>query len=149
MSWSLKTKNTLLNITLFVLGLFLLFYFYNAYLNLKKSSEKEDKDKPSTGNIIQVEVLNGTSNSGLAKKLSDYLKEKNFDVVIQGNYDSQDVKRTFIIDHLGDELAVRRTLRVLGLKPERVRRETRAYQLTDITIVIGEDYQQLNSDIKW
>lgn len=149
MSWSLRTKNTLLNIILFILGLILLFYLYNAYLNFKKSPDNDENAYRSTGSIIQVEVLNGTSNPGLAKKLSDYLKEKNFDVVIQGNHESQDVKRTFIIDHLGDELALKRTLRVLGLKPDRVRKENRGYQLTDITIVIGEDYQQLNSDIKW
>lgn len=149
MSWSLRTKNTLLNITLFVLGLLVFFYLYNAYLNLQESPEKDENGYPTTGSIIQVEVLNGTSNPGLAKKLSDYLKEKNFDVVIQGNYESQDVRRTFLIDHLGDELALKRTLRVLGLKPDRVRKENRGYQLTDITIVIGEDYQQLNSDIKW
>lgn len=149
MSWSLRTRNTLLNIILFILGFILLFYFYNIYLGTKNSSSTDEEDLPSTGRIIQVEVLNGTQNSGLAKKLSEYLRSKNFDVVIQGNYQSLDVKRTFIIDHLGNDQVVKRTLRVLGLKPERVRKEIRDFQLTDITIVIGKDYQQLNSEIKW
>lgn len=148
MASSLKTKNTLLNITLFVLSLILLFIFYNLYLSFQKP-EDDTEDLNPTGQIIQVQVLNGTGREGLAKKLSDYLKSKNFDVVVQGNYSSRDVKRTFVIDHLGDKKVVRRIIRVLKISPDQVQTDLNEYQLTDITIVIGEDYQKLNSEIKW
>lgn len=148
MARSLRTKNTLLNITLFVLSLILLFIFYNLYLSFQKSEEDEEDINP-TGRIIQVKVLNGTQKEGLAKKLSDYLRSKNFDVVLQGNYSSRDVKKTFVIDHLGDKKVVRRVIRVLRISPDQVQTDINEYQLTDITIVIGEDYQKLNSEIKW
>lgn len=148
MAGSLKTKNTLLNITLFIFTLIFLFIAYNVYLALQKSPVDED-DLNSTGQIIQVRVLNGTMVDGLAKKLSDFLRSKNFDVVIQGNYTSRDVKKTFIIDHLGDKKVLRRTLRVLRLNVNQVKTDIKEFELTDITIVIGEDYQKLNSEIKW
>jgi len=145
---SLRTKNTLLNITLFILSLFLIFIFYNVYLSLRNSSEESDELNP-TGRIVQVRILNGTQKDGLAKKLTDFLRSKNFDVVIQGNYTSRDVKKTFIIDHLGDKKVLKRIIRVLRIDPDQVRVDLKEYDITDITIVIGEDYQKLNSEIKW
>lgn len=147
-SGSLKTKNTLLNITLFVLSLFLIFIFYNVYLSLRNSDEESDDLNP-TGRIIQVRILNGTQTDGLAKKLADFLRSKNFDVVIQGNYTSNDVRKTFIIDHLGNKKVLKRVIRVLRIDPNQVQLDLKEYDLTDLTIVIGEDYQKLNSEIKW
>lgn len=149
MTDSLKTKNTLLNITLFILGLILLFVAYNVYLSLQNPQDEDLEDKQSTGKIIQVRVLNGTQTDGLAKKLSDYLRKKNFDVVVQGNYSTRDVRKTFLIDHLGDKKVLRRVIRVLKIDPNQVRTDKKEFELTDITIVIGEDYQKLNSEIKW
>ncbi len=143
---SLKTKNTLLNITIFFLSLFLFIIFYSLYLSLQKSSDDEEN---STGRIIQVRVLNGTEVDGLARKLSDYLRDKNFDVVIQGNYWDRNIQKTFIIDHLGDKKVVKRVIRTLRISPDRVEEDLKEFDLTDITIVIGEDYQKLNSEIKW
>ncbi len=148
MAGSLRTKNTLLNITLFILSLFLIFIFFNLYLSLQKSDE-EIEDQNPTGRIIQVKVLNGTQVDGLAKKLSDFLRTKNFDVVIHGNYSSRDVKKTFIIDHLGDKKVIRRVTRILKIDPNQIKSEIKDFELTDITIVIGEDYQKLNREIKW
>jgi len=146
---NLKTKNTLLNISLFILGLFLLLIAYNIYLSLHKPQEEDLEDEISSGRVIQIRVLNGTQTDGLAKKLSDFLRTKNFDVVIQGNYSNRDVKKSFIIDHLGDKKVLRRTIRVLKINPDQVITEKKDFELIDITIVIGEDYQKLNSEIKW
>lgn len=150
MAESLKTKNTLLNITIFIFGLLLLFVTYSIYLSIRTPQDEELDDQNYTGRIIQVRVLNGTQTDGLAKKLSDFLRSKNFDVVVQGNYSMRDVKKTFVIDHLGDKKVLRRTIRVLKLDPDQVKIDIKKeFELTDITIVIGEDYQKLNSEIKW
>jgi len=37
----------------------------------------------------------------------------------------------------------------LKIDPNQVRTDKKEFELTDITIVIGEDYQKLNSEIKW
>ncbi|GIV45459.1 MAG: hypothetical protein KatS3mg036_0277 [Ignavibacterium sp.] len=149
MAESLKTKNTLLNITLFFLGLILLFIAYNIYLSLQKPSDEDLEEKNISGKIIQVKVLNGTQTDGLAKKLTDFLRSKNFDVVIQGNYNERNVKKTFIIDHRGDKKILRKIIRVLKIDPDQVKTDIKEFELTDVTIVIGEDYQKLNSEIKW
>jgi hypothetical protein len=146
---NLKTKNTILNISLFLLGLFLLLIAYNIYLSLNKSQEEDLEDQSSTGRIVQVRVLNGTQIEGLAQKLSDYLRTKNFDVVVQGNYSTRNVERTFIIIHTDDKKVLRRLKRILRINPDQVVIENRDFELTDITIVIGEDYQKLTSEIKW
>lgn len=149
MAGNLKTKNTILNISLFLLGLFLLLIAYNIYLSLNKSQEEDLEDQSSTGRIVQVRVLNGTQIEGLAQKLSDYLRTKNFDVVVQGNYSTRNVERTFIIIHTDDKKVLRRLKRILRINPDQVVIENRDFELTDITIVIGEDYQKLSSEIKW
>ncbi|NPV12450.1 MAG: LytR C-terminal domain-containing protein [Ignavibacteria bacterium] len=149
MAESLKTKNTLLNITLFFLGLILLFIAYNIYLSLQKPSDEDLEEKNISGKIIQVKVLNGTQTDGLAKKLTDFLRSKNFDVVIQGNYNERNVKKTFIIDHRGDKKILRKIIKVLKIDPDQVKTDIKEFELTDVTIVIGEDYQKLNSEIKW
>jgi hypothetical protein len=146
---NLKTKNTILNISLFLLGLFLLLIAYNIYLSLNKSQDEDLKDQSSTGRIVQVRVLNGTQIEGLAQKLSDYLRTKNFDVVVQGNYSTRNVERTFIIIHTDDKKVLRRLKRILRINPDQVVIENRDFELTDITIVIGKDYQKLTSEIKW
>jgi hypothetical protein len=114
-----------------------------------RQSEEESEALNPTGRIIQVKVLNGTQVDGLAKKLSDFLKSKNYDVVIQGNYSNRNVKKTFIIDHLGDKKVLKRTIRLLKIDPDQVQTDIKEFELTDLTIVIGEDYQKLNSEIKW
>jgi hypothetical protein len=146
---NLKTKNTILNISLFLLGLFLLLIAYNIYLSLNKSQDEDLEDQSSTGRIVQVRVLNGTQIEGLAQKLTDYLRTKNFDVVVQGNYSTRNVERTFIIIHTDDKKVLRRLKRILRINPDQVVIENRDFELTDITIVIGEDYQKLSSEIKW
>jgi len=146
---NLKTKNTILNISLFLLGLFLLLIAYNIYLSLNKSQDEDLKDQSSTGRIVQVRVLNGTQIEGLAQKFSDYLRTKNFDVVVQGNYSTRNVERTFIIIHTDDKKVLRRLKRILRINPDQVVIENRDFELTDITIVIGKDYQKLTSEIKW
>jgi len=146
---NLKNKKTILNISLFLLGLFLLLIAYNIYLSLNKSQEEDLEDQSSTGRIVQVRVLNGTQIEGLAQKLSDYLRTKNFDVVVQGNYSTRNVGRTFIIIHTDDKKVLRRLKRILRINPDQVVIENKDFELTDITIVIGEDYQKLTSEIKW
>ncbi|MDZ7626293.1 MAG: LytR C-terminal domain-containing protein [Ignavibacteriaceae bacterium] len=51
----------------------------------------------STAVKIQVEVLNGCGVSGVAEKLTDYLRTNNIDVVNLGNYRSFEIENSIII----------------------------------------------------
>lgn len=141
-----NTSNTLLNISLFVIVLLLFIISYSVYLKI--TSPKENESSDVTGRIIQVRVLNGTQIDGLAREVSNYLRTKNFDVLYQGNYSDRNLKNTFIIDHTGDKTIVKRIIRIIGISPDQVVQEIQENSLTDITIVLGEDYRKLKIELK-
>lgn len=141
-----NTSNTLLNISLFVIVLLLFIITYSVYLKI--TSPKENESSVVTGRIIQVRVLNGTQIDGLAREVSNYLRTKNLDVLYQGNYSDRNLKNTFIIDHTGDKTIVKRIIRIIGISPDQVVQEIQENSLTDITIVLGEDYRKLKIELK-
>lgn len=141
-----NTSNTLLNISLFVIVLLLFIISYSVYLKI--TSPKENESSDVTGRIIQVRVLNGTQIDGLAREVSNYLRTKNLDVLYQGNYSDRNLKNTFIIDHTGDKTIVKRIIRIIGISPDQVVQEIQENGLTDITIVLGEDYRKLKIELK-
>lgn len=141
-----NTSNTLLNISLFVIVLLLFIITYSVYLKI--TSPKENESSVVTGRIIQVCVLNGTQIDGLAREVSNYLRTKNLDVLYQGNYSYRNLKNTFIIDHTGDKTIVKRIIRIIGISPDQVVQEIQENSLTDITIVLGEDYRKLKIELK-
>lgn len=141
-----NTSNTLLNISLFVIVLLLFIISYSVYLKI--TSPKENESSDVTGRIIQVRVLNGTQIDGLVREVSNYLRTKNLDVLYQGNYSDRNLKNTFIIDHTGDKTIVKRIIRIIGISPDQVVQEIQENSLTDITIVLGEDYRKLKIELK-
>lgn len=141
-----NTSNTLLNISLFFIILLLFIISYSVYLKI--TSPKENESSDVTGRIIQVRVLNGTQIDGLAREVSNYLRTKNLDVLYQGNYSDRNLKNTFIIDHTGDKTIVKRIIRIIGISPDQVVQEIQENSLTDITIVLGEDYRKLKIELK-
>ncbi|NNE70776.1 MAG: LytR C-terminal domain-containing protein [Rhodothermales bacterium] len=92
------------------------------------------------GDIIQVDVRNGCGVTGLAARMTDYLRDRGFDVVEQGDHDSFDVSQTLILDRVGNPRAAEALARAVGLEADRVQEEIRTDYFLDATIVIGADY---------
>jgi len=107
--------NDFLNIAIIVLFVIVAYLLYSLVMKSVNTTEKETailpivtnttKKKENTTNqpnlTIQLEILNGTSQSGVASIFTDFLRKQGFDVVDYGNYQSTDEPKTLIIDRSG------------------------------------------------
>ena len=96
-----------------------------------------------TDDHVQVDVRNGCGESGLAARMSLYLRDQGFDVVEAGNHERTGEQASYIADRVGNTQAAERLALAVGLATERIRAEIRNDYLLDATLVIGCDYAAL------
>lgn len=140
--------NLSLNIIIFFLASLTIYLGYSIIIKLNdkpKIVEEVENLKNQPSEIIQVEVLNGCGISGVADRFTDFLRNKNVDVVNIGNYSSFDIEETFVIDRVGNKANAFKVADLLGI----TRKSNSITQLNedlflDVTIVIGKDYYKLN-----
>ena len=145
-SWQARVKNGLLNAGLLVLGLSVMVLLYGLVTRTLVPSPDPQRSPASSelvGSIIQVEVRNGAGIDRLAAETTHYLRERGFDVVDVGNYESFQQERSVVIDRVGDPEAARKVAEALGLPADRVRQEIRRQYYLDASVIIGHDYEQL------
>jgi len=94
---------------------------------------------------VQIEVLNGCGAPGIADKFTNYLRQKGFDVVKTGNYESFNVPKTHVIDRKGNVHLAGRIGGALGLKKSEVISEIHDLYMVDVTVVLGKDFRLLSS----
>lgn len=101
---------------------------------------------------IQVEVLNGCGEQGIAKILAERLIKNNYDVVNSGNYLDKrgktnfNVSKTKIIDQLktAENLTRAKDLAdLIGISHHLVESYENPTPIADISIVIGKDFKTL------
>jgi hypothetical protein len=90
----------------------------------------------------QIGILNGCGVDGLASKAKKYMDEKKFDVVEVGNYDST-VKKSFIIDRVGDWDAAVRSAEAFGINDSLIFEMIDSSKYLKNTIVIGMDHKEM------
>ena len=97
--------------------------------------------------VITVQVLNGCGVPGLANKIGQYLRNKNFDFVDDGNYEGGwGVEQTLVLDRVSLESKyAKKVAKELGVNKNHV-----APQLEDslqlmVTVIIGADYKKLKA----
>jgi hypothetical protein len=112
---------------------------------------KPDKDTmPKQAAVIspkklKVEVYNGCGVSGVAKKLTDFLRQRNIDVVYFGNYEKMDLSETLLIDRTDYSLANARIIGKLIGMDDRMFPQISPQRQVDVTIIIGKNYSQLKA----
>jgi hypothetical protein len=118
---------------------------YSIYIKLSDGGKYNDgaANGQNASEIIQVEVLNGCGVGGVADRFTDYLRSKNLDVVKSGNYISDDVGVSLVIDRSGNMANAYKTAKVLGIKSENVIQQLNKDYFLDVSIVIGRDYFNL------
>jgi hypothetical protein len=94
---------------------------------------------------VQIEVLNGCGAPGIADKFTAFLRQKGFDVVKTGNYESYNVPKTLVIDRKGRAKAAARIGDALGLKKSEMISEIHELYMVDATVVLGKDFRRLSS----
>ena len=143
---SSKVSNLFLNISLVVVIILatVLVYAFSQRVSAPRPDPKRLENPGNfLGEIIQVEVMNGTHVSGLANQITDHLQRNGFDVVETGNYTSQTVEKTVIMDRIGNLDAAEQVALALGLAPERITEELKPEYFIDATVVVGADYKSL------
>jgi len=109
-------------------------------------SERNIEDPVLISDVIQLEVLNGCGVPGLASKFTSTLRDFGFDVVESGNFDNFDMNESIIISRNGNMENARKIAQSLGIPTERIIIEKSSDFYLDATVVIGSDYQSLNSN---
>lgn len=87
---------------------------------------------------VTVEILNGTSVDGLARRTKALFESYGFDVVAFSNADSDKYLNTIVLDRRGKHEAARRVAEVIHCERIHVREEAGAE--ADVTIILGRDF---------
>ncbi|MDR2210345.1 MAG: LCP family protein [Spirochaetaceae bacterium] len=102
--------------------------------------------------VFTVEVLNGTSTTGLASRTAELIRGFNYDIIATGNAEGNDYEKTEIIDRTGLEDVVNTFAGII--RCENIRFESRlpgddvdpglnvrvAEYRADFTLIIGKDF---------
>ncbi len=91
---------------------------------------------------FQLEVLNGTGETGLAMKTAMVLREMGIDVLIVGDAERYDFTESILIDRKGNPALMKKLSRLLGC--HRVLKQVQPRPLVDATLIIGEDRDELH-----
>jgi len=114
-----------------------------------KKPEKTQQYYSAIERKIQLEILNGCGDSGVAKTLTRLLKKSKYDVVNQGNYIKNgkvnfNVAESKIIDQVNKQENSRALADEMGILYSNVEIYEHPSPIADITIVIGKDYTTLD-----
>lgn len=107
------------------------------------SYNKLDNSKRILSKPVQVEVLNGCGLAGAADKVTNFLRNKKFDVVQMGNYRTFDIDESIVIDRKGNIKIAEDIADSLGINRHNVIQQVNKNYLLDVSIVVGKDYKQL------
>jgi hypothetical protein len=93
---------------------------------------------------IQLEVLNGTGESGVAMRTAVAFRKAGIDVLIVGDAEHFHFERSIIVDRRGDRGVASRLSRLTGCRIVVEQKQERP--LVDATFVIGRDMSDLSID---
>jgi LytR cell envelope-related transcriptional attenuator len=95
------------------------------------------------GEIIQIDVLNGSGLQGAAGSCTSYLRARGFDVVEMRNYKTSDVDKSLVIDRVGNLANAEKVAYALGIGKDNVVQQLNQDYYVDISVVIGKDFSSL------
>ncbi len=157
-------KKVVLNYTLntiIIILVFLIVYFVYSIVASKDKKDdgkitiKTSKDSVSLsskdtlpGSIITVEVLNGSGQSKLAYKVSDFLKRQSgVDVIKYDNFRTNDIQETIVQSRDGNIQKAKKIAAIIGVEESRVNIVRGDEFDTEVRIIIGKDFRKLNIDL--
>ncbi|MGB4585526.1 MAG: LytR C-terminal domain-containing protein, partial [Rectinemataceae bacterium] len=94
----------------------------------------------SSRKIYTVEILNGTSERGLAARTAEIFGSFGYDVVAVGNADALDYPKTVLIDRFGDKEALSTIAAVIKCTNLSEAAEYKGTIKADYTIILGKDF---------
>lgn len=142
---SKSDSSLVLNVIIVVLSLLILFLGYSLISQLSTVFDKEitTEQVQISNQQIQIEVLNGCGVAGVADSLTEFLRNKGFDVVNKGNYSSFNVDETLLIDRSDNLPKVKILADILGVKKNNVIKQINDQYFLDISLIVGKDYKTI------
>jgi hypothetical protein len=90
---------------------------------------------------FQIEVMNGTGETGVAMKTATALRRMGIDVLIVGDAEEYGYEESLLVDRKGNPKLMKELARRLGV--ERVVQQIQEHPLVDATLIIGKDKDSL------
>ncbi len=137
-------KKFLIFLGIFVIIGLVLMFSISTYISF--SNRKYETMKRELFPQIKIEIYNGSTYDGLAKKLTWYLRDNGFDIVYYGNA-SETIEKTIIVDRIDSSLKYAKILKNF-LGGGIVKYEPDPDKLTTITILIGKDFYRILPKIR-
>lgn len=136
----------IIKITLPILSVVTILFLVSTIVNATSRSVdgKLDKRSGEVAESIQVNILNACGEDGLASKARKYLRKRGFDVVEIGNYPGL-LKKSIVIDRLGDRRSALKTAYAFGVNDSLVYKNIDSTLFVRNTLIIGKDYNNLNA----
>jgi hypothetical protein len=127
-----------LELGILLLALILVVFLFST---VRRLTQTQEKPLPVERKIVRVEVLNGCGTPGLAKKVTDFLRIKGFDVVNVGNAENFEFPETLVVDRVGDITSAWKVARAMGVN--NVIQQKEVDLLLDVTLILGKDHNEL------
>ena len=137
------SKNLLINVSILILIVINAILAYSVVKTISFNDTEDYLLVDSTKARIQVEVLNGCGVSGVAEKLTDYLRTNNIDVVNLGNYRSFEIENSIIIGRNEKIYNAEKVAAIVGLDEQNIIQQINPDYLLDVTFILGKDYRDL------
>lgn len=113
----------------------------NLSLLLKKTQSEE-----ITGYKVQVSVLNGCGEKGIADLYTNFLRNMGYDVIDYGNAKHFEYEKTKLLVHTENHKDfIYEIVELLEINPKYLEYNYDSNMFYDITLIIGSDYTNLNS----
>lgn len=97
-------------------------------------------DAIARGEMIRVELLNGTTRTGLAARSREVIEGYGFQVVSVGNADSSDYPHTLVFDRQGAMEKTQAVADVINARRVESQPNHDTDVVTDVTIILGADF---------
>lgn len=94
------------------------------------------------GEQIQVEVVNACGVDGVAKRFTEFLRARRFDVA-ETSTAAERERDSRVLDRVGDTVSARKVAYALGIPYERVETAIDSSLFLRATVIIGADYTEL------
>lgn len=131
-------KNRGLELGILLLAIILVVFLFST---IRRWTQTPEKPLPMERKIVRIEVLNGCGTPGLAKKVTDFLRIKGFDVVNVGNAENFEFPETIVVDRVGEMSNAWKVARAIGVN--NVIQQQDVDLLLDVTLILGEDHNEL------
>jgi len=132
--------------------LYVLFQNYNfADKKINKSKElsllmNENKSERIMGRKVQVMILNGCGDKGVAQLYTNFLRNNGYDVIDYDNAKHFNFENTKIkIHNKKHENYETEIINLLSIKPNNIEYNYSKNIFYDMTLIIGYDFKELNS----